>query len=265
MENRTPSNLETALQSPIFWGCFSTTIAIVLSVVAAMIHDVRWILAVAWPFAGFAVFEFARICSKRKSIVWSSTGMGTVASAILLGWLYVELAPVESPSIKVSPSTATIVPSTPEQPTQQLQSTLAKMIYTCPPSPTNRLGVETVKQGNEQIRKNMEVLGPILGMALSLTDIPNGIRFEMVPNTPEGQTRAGAATKLIVEGHRLSTGMVVTVETKIPSPLQEISENIHFPIPDQEPAKTQGKIRLNTTDQLVRSLFGFAEGDCHLI
>ena len=43
-----------AFQSTLLWGCIGTAVAVVLTVVAAMMRDIRWILIFAWPFASFA-------------------------------------------------------------------------------------------------------------------------------------------------------------------------------------------------------------------
>jgi hypothetical protein len=40
-------------QSTLLWGCIGAFLAIVLTVVAAMMKDIRWLLFVAWPFAIF--------------------------------------------------------------------------------------------------------------------------------------------------------------------------------------------------------------------
>ena len=87
--------LQPALQSTFFWGCIAMVAAIVLAVVAAMIHDIRWVLIFAWPFAIFAAWEFARICSTKKSVVLSAAGIAIVITGVLLGWLYFALAPTK--------------------------------------------------------------------------------------------------------------------------------------------------------------------------
>jgi lysylphosphatidylglycerol synthetase-like protein (DUF2156 family) len=92
-EQKAQSQLQLAIQSTAFWGCVGAFMAIVLMVVAAMMHDVRWVLAFAWPFAVFAAWEFARTCSSRKRIVNSVTGISVIVTGALLGWLYLALAP----------------------------------------------------------------------------------------------------------------------------------------------------------------------------
>ena len=56
MDKKTASNLLLAtLQSTFLWGCICMVATIFFAVVAVMIHDVRWLLIFAWPFATFAV------------------------------------------------------------------------------------------------------------------------------------------------------------------------------------------------------------------
>jgi hypothetical protein len=88
-----PSRVQSALQSTLLWGCISTALAILIAVVAAMIHDIRWALFAAWPFAVFAVWEFTRHFSENKFVVQSITGGSVIFFVILLGRLYAALAP----------------------------------------------------------------------------------------------------------------------------------------------------------------------------
>jgi hypothetical protein len=89
------SPYERVRQSTFFWGCAGSVLAIILTVVAAMSHDDRWLLLFAWPFAAFAIWEFARTWSISRNIIWSITFLGAVLSGLLLVWLYMSLAPIE--------------------------------------------------------------------------------------------------------------------------------------------------------------------------
>jgi len=91
-----PSRLQSGLQSTLFWGSLSMVAAIVIAVVAAVIHDIRWILIFAWPFAVFAAWEFARNLSSKTSVVRTSTAVAGLILAALLYGLYVSLAPLDS-------------------------------------------------------------------------------------------------------------------------------------------------------------------------
>jgi len=79
-------------QSTFFWGCVGVFITIVVTVVAAMIKDLGWLLALAWPFAGLAIWEFSRIWSAPHVSKWL-TGIGTIIAGCALLGLYVLLAP----------------------------------------------------------------------------------------------------------------------------------------------------------------------------
>jgi hypothetical protein len=93
MADKIPGGLQAALQSTLFWGALCMCATIVLTVVAVMIHDFRWILMFAWPFAAVAAWEFSRTIFVRKVVVLSATGISTAVSGALLFWLYFALAP----------------------------------------------------------------------------------------------------------------------------------------------------------------------------
>ena len=100
MDKKTASSLLLAtLQSTFLWGCICMVATIVFAVVAVIIHDVRWLLIFAWPFATFAVWEFARAFSKRRAIIQSWTVTAALLAAFLLGWLYWALAPTDTRSL----------------------------------------------------------------------------------------------------------------------------------------------------------------------
>jgi hypothetical protein len=68
-------------------GCAGFVVAIILTVVAAAIKDLRWLLLFAWPFAGVAVWEFARTWA-HGTTVKSITAFGIIASALALSLIY---------------------------------------------------------------------------------------------------------------------------------------------------------------------------------
>jgi hypothetical protein len=82
--------------SPVFWGCASAFITIIVTVIAAMTKDLRWLLAVAWPFAALTVWEFARTWGSSRRIKWVTSG-GSGVAAIALVALYFWLAPEVPP------------------------------------------------------------------------------------------------------------------------------------------------------------------------
>jgi len=92
--------LQRLMQNTFLWGCVGMAAAIVLTAVAAMSHDIRWLLWIAWPFMSFAIWEFARTWLIDKEKILSITFLGILLSGLALAWLYNSLAPsdVQSPS-----------------------------------------------------------------------------------------------------------------------------------------------------------------------
>lgn len=84
-------------QSTLFWGLVGIAIAIVLTVVAAMKKDIRWLLWFAWPFAGLAVWEFLtyfHFARKRRVMI---AACATCVVAVALYSLSVWLKPKPTP------------------------------------------------------------------------------------------------------------------------------------------------------------------------
>jgi hypothetical protein len=98
------SGWERVRQSTFLWGCGSMVAAIVLMVVGTMTHDTRPWLIVAWPFAIFAVWEFARTISKDSRVVCWCSAIGTVLTGCFLLWLYLFLTPTSSLVAKTAES-----------------------------------------------------------------------------------------------------------------------------------------------------------------
>jgi hypothetical protein len=102
-------------QSTLLWGCIGAFLAIVVTVVATMVKDIRWLLLAAWPFAVFAAWEFARTWSNRRTVVWSISFSATIIIGALLGWLYLALAPKEEQTTE-KPRPPIAQPSPPSEP-----------------------------------------------------------------------------------------------------------------------------------------------------
>lgn len=87
-------------QSTLLWGSASLAITIVLTVVAAMTKDLRWLLILACPFACVAVWEFVTyfVKSKRRRIA-----ITTVAAIVIVALLY-GLNVKLKPPLQVAPS-----------------------------------------------------------------------------------------------------------------------------------------------------------------
>jgi hypothetical protein len=81
-------------QSTLLWGCLAAVLTIVLTVMAAMLKDLRWLLALAWPFASIAVWETARTLGVR--VWWARTWavLGALLSGAALALIYQQLTPV---------------------------------------------------------------------------------------------------------------------------------------------------------------------------
>lgn len=89
-----PARRTSFHQSTFFWGCGGAFLAIVVTVIATMLKDVRWLLIVAWPFGAFAVWEFARTWAWRKeNLITIVTTSGTIIIGIGLAALYIWLSP----------------------------------------------------------------------------------------------------------------------------------------------------------------------------
>lgn len=79
---------------------------IVLGVVVAMRHDVRWLLALAWPCAIVVIYETARICAvSRRRKLWITIS-GALMSMVALLWLYSDLAPTTEQTTSVAADTS---------------------------------------------------------------------------------------------------------------------------------------------------------------
>ena len=103
-----------AAEAPLVQGGVALFGGIVVGVVVTMRHDVRWLLAFAWPCAIVVVYEFARICSASKRKTRWFTLSGALISAALLLWLYSALAPIDearTASAQANPSSSIAPPS----------------------------------------------------------------------------------------------------------------------------------------------------------
>lgn len=99
METRPGGGLRRALESPVIGLFAALFFAIVIGVVIAMRHDVRWLLIFAWPCAIAIVYETTRIFSTRSDWKCIIIGIFALISGVLLIWLYLILAPeTEVPS-----------------------------------------------------------------------------------------------------------------------------------------------------------------------
>jgi hypothetical protein len=188
-EQKAPNQLQVALQSTLFWGCIGAVMAIVLMVIAAMMHDVRWVLAFAWPFAVFAAWEFARTCLDRKTAIWIATGIAAVVSGAFLGWLYFALAPAEPVVVKL-PSSEPVRESAPQKPVAtptpakpRLASTYKKMILICDLPRSGKTLSKKEKQA--EWNRYADVMEKIFGYSVKSTVGDDELTLAVTPKQAE--------------------------------------------------------------------------------
>jgi hypothetical protein len=174
------SRLQSALQSTLFWGCLCMVATIVLTVVAVMIHDFRWILVFAWPFAGVAVWEIARVIFTSRFVVRAITAVATVISGAMLLWLYAALAPIELPGSIATESPKAIPLLTPSL-TKIITSTSLMAGYQCKTDgivPTQKKMDKTA----ENFKKYIERYAGIFGFKATIQRVEGGNKAELIPD-----------------------------------------------------------------------------------
>lgn len=81
-------------EGTLLWGALGTVVAIVLVVVGAILKDLRWLLAAAWPFACLVVWAVTKgLHSRRLRGVVAILGLVIATSGLY--WLYAALDPVK--------------------------------------------------------------------------------------------------------------------------------------------------------------------------
>jgi hypothetical protein len=97
MEDNGAPNLSTTpwYESNLLWGPFALSVGIILAVVAATKHDLRWLLWFAWPCFAISIWWLSR----RTREVLVVTILGTVIAGLGLLWLNNWLRPE---SVKVA-------------------------------------------------------------------------------------------------------------------------------------------------------------------
>lgn len=97
-------------ESGLFWGAFTTAIAIVLVVVAARIKDLRWLLWLSWPFFCLGTWAACRYIRK-ASYKWVTMLLICVAIGIGLLWGYKKLSS-DDLLIRIEPEHGILVSTT---------------------------------------------------------------------------------------------------------------------------------------------------------
>jgi hypothetical protein len=91
-----PSVAAPWYESTLLWGAGGIFVAIILTVVAAMMKDLRWLLIVAWPFFGLAAFAlFQKLISRTVWRRFATIGSVLIV-ALLLMLLNAALTPTQS-------------------------------------------------------------------------------------------------------------------------------------------------------------------------
>jgi hypothetical protein len=228
------SRLQAALQSTLLWGALCMFATIVLTVVAVMIHDFRWILALAWPFAAVAIWEFGRIIFSRKIVAAYLTGTATIVSGLLLLWLYFALAPsaiLDNPpqpeqAKQVQPESPIQAPSlpppqpspaAPKLPSHKLQSTVGKMLLSCTIPPSDK---KKRAEARNNFRKASKIYEETFGISMSLTE--DGYKLDIEPKTQEGLVKMGAVSKVAIQTHRIGENVVVSYTWQMPGILGDV-------------------------------------------
>src|SRR6266403_718766 len=83
----------TWYQSTLLWGSASLAVTIILTVVAAMTKDLRWLLIIAWPFSWIAVWEFVTYFPRLKAKRTIITICAAIVFAASLYLLNLKLKP----------------------------------------------------------------------------------------------------------------------------------------------------------------------------
>ena len=199
-----------------------------------------------------AVWEFARIIFPRKRVVALVTGVGTIASGLLLLWLYFGLAPSDGISAQTTDTLKQESPKTKER--GQLASTVGKSVFRCARSKSP--DGQDPKKARTEAKQNMRAMGDKFGLSVDLKDIPNGISLEITPKTDEGKLRMSAAEKYTIEVRPSGTELLVYVRMQLISMLGMIA--------DLMPVDTKSESVIAET-QMIEQMVGAAPGACRLM
>jgi hypothetical protein len=112
-------------QSTLLWGAGSLGAAIVLTVVAAMKHDIRWLLWIAIPLFVVAFWELVGYLTRIRWARSVATAVAGLVITCLLVWLYISLRPAE---VQGNAFTPTPTPVTPEQSAAALKENIGKWL-----------------------------------------------------------------------------------------------------------------------------------------
>jgi hypothetical protein len=248
MEKSAYERLQNILQSTLLWGSVCMFATIVLTVVAVMVHDFRWILGLAWPFAAAAIWEFSRLYFSRRTIIIAVTSVFSMASAALLGWLYLALAPSEV----LPPPPPPPPPSKETKPGSVVSSTFGWTEYKCKWD-----GVMPDQKAQDRntaaFRRYISILAETMGGNVAFPKILGGDKAEITPKP--GDNRWGNYSKLSFEIRRLGKDLLgIFAAEFVNDPFKVISNQVMQPDSDFE-----SRIR-----KRIEDVAGVRKGECEL-
>src|SRR5215471_1808592 len=93
VQRNLPPQSRSPWQSTLLWGAFSLAGAILITVIAAMRRDIRWLLYLSLPFFAFSCFEFLSYFPRFQTKRWMLTLLFCIGCLFGLTWLYTFLRP----------------------------------------------------------------------------------------------------------------------------------------------------------------------------
>ena len=249
MEKSLSDRLQALLQSTLFWGSACMFATIVLTVVAVMIHDARWLLFVAWPFACFAVWEFARLIFPRRRIATAVTVALNFGAAALLGWLYVAIAPTDI----ITAAVQTQEKKAPKLQTSSLDSTWSRTYYRCKWNGVTP-DQKALEKATAAFRQYIGVYAETIQAVVTFPPIKGGDKAELRPNAtiPDAM---GNFAEITFETRRLGKDLLGIFTAKFKQDLYGAVANQKM----QADSDLEKRIR-----KRIEDLTGVSPGDCEL-
>lgn len=158
-------------ESALFWGFFSLGFGILLTVVAAMRHDIRWLLWFAAPCFIISAWALAKNWLKGLYL-WLATSIGALLIIGGITWMYVWLHPTpveintQVPQSEQKPN-STITNSTPSTPAHKLPSK---------PLAAPTAGIQQSNSGGTNVQQaTTGENSPIINSPITVGDVPKRI------------------------------------------------------------------------------------------
>lgn len=106
---------KTPWQSTLLWGALSLAVGIVITVIAAMMRDIRWLLYFSLPFLGFSCFEFLSYFPRFQKRRLIATGLFCIVCLVALICLHMFLRPKSEITKAEPPPIEVVLRCDPEQ------------------------------------------------------------------------------------------------------------------------------------------------------